>query len=130
MNPKDGNSGRAVTPATPDEVIEADIADPGKVAKSKAEQVKAEEGKFGQTPVKPHKPGTVEAKETHWIEVELVDEEGEPIPSERFEVTLPDGSVASGTLGQDGVGRVDGIPDPGSCKINFPHLDRSAWEPA
>jgi len=70
-----------------------------------------------------------EAEERTWIEVELKDEAGEPIPGERFEVELPNGRIASGTTGPDGVARVNGVP-PGSCRIRFPNLDHDAWEPA
>ncbi len=65
-----------------------------------------------------------------WIEIELVDEDDNPIPGERYKVTLPDGTtVAEGTLDENGFARVDGI-DPGSCKITFPSLDKDAWEKA
>jgi len=65
-----------------------------------------------------------------WIEIELVDEDDNPIPGERYKVTLPDGkTVAEGTLDENGFARVDGI-DPGNCKITFPNLDKDAWEKA
>lgn len=64
-----------------------------------------------------------------WIEIELVDEEGAPVPGEKYEITLPDGSVKTGTLGAIGFARVERI-DPGNCKVTFPNLDKDAWEPA
>jgi len=65
-----------------------------------------------------------------WIEIELVDEEDNPVPGERYKVTLPDGkTVAEGTLDEKGFARVEGI-DPGTCKITFPNLDKDAWEKA
>ena len=65
-----------------------------------------------------------------WIEIELVDEEDNPIPGERYKVTLPDGTtVAEGTLDENGFARVEGI-DPGTCKITFPTLDKEAWKKA
>jgi type VI secretion system secreted protein VgrG len=71
-----------------------------------------------------------EDEEKSWIEIELVDEEGEPVPGERYRITLPDGeTVATGTTDQNGMARVSGI-DPGTCKITFPDLDKDAWEPA
>ena len=51
------------------------------------------------------------------------------MPGERYQIELPDGSVAKGTLDQDGFARVDGI-DPGTCKVTFPELDKEAWEKA
>ena len=44
-------------------------------------------------------------------------------------ITLPDGTVAEGTLDEKGFARVDGI-DPGACQITFPNLDKEAWNPA
>ena len=64
-----------------------------------------------------------------FIEIELVDEQGNPVPGEAFEITLPDGSVVDGSLDGNGQTRVDGI-DPGSCQITFPDLDTSAWKNA
>ncbi len=78
-----------------------------------------------------HKEPTEEEKqEKSWIEIELVDEEGNPIPGEKYKVTLPDGkTVAQGTLDEKGFARIEGI-DPGTCKITFPNLDKDAWEKA
>lgn len=71
-----------------------------------------------------------EDEETTWIELELVDEDDNPVSGERYRVTLPDGeTIATGTTDSDGMARVTGI-DPGECKINFPDLDKDAWEKA
>ncbi len=132
MGAKSGKAGKAVAPADPDRPEDADVADPGEIAEAKAEQLQTKSGKYGQTPVKPYKaPQTEEEEEekTAWIEIELVDEEDEPVPGEKYEITLPDGSVAKGTLDGDGFARIDGI-DPGTCQITFPSLDKDAWEKA
>ena len=130
MNPKDGKAGKAVAPAAPDPAEEADIADPGKMDEIKAEQVEKEEGKYGATQVTPHKPpeeDEEEAEEKTWIEIEMVDEEDEPVPSEKYKVTLPDDTVAEGTLDGNGFARIEGV-EPGTCKVTFPKLDAEAWE--
>ncbi len=132
MGAKSGKAGKAVAPADPDVAEDADVADPGEVAEVKAEQQKKESGKYGETPTKAHKaPETEEEDEekTSWIEIELVDEEDEPVPSEKYEIKLPDDSVAKGTLDGDGFARVEGI-EPGTCEITFPNLDKDAWEKA
>ncbi|MCA9700664.1 MAG: carboxypeptidase regulatory-like domain-containing protein, partial [Myxococcales bacterium] len=54
--------------------------------------------------------------ETHWIEIELTDEEGTPIPKARYEVTLPSGHLVTGKLDDSGRARIDDIP-PGDCKV-------------
>jgi len=136
MSPKSGKAGKPIPPAKPKKAEDADVADPGKVAQAKTEQVQSKTGKYGAPQAKPHKPtsesqsqsGGDEKKKT-WIEIELVDEAGEPVPGESYEITLPDGSKATGSLDGKGFARVDGI-DPGTCKVTFPNLDKDAWNRA
>jgi type VI secretion system secreted protein VgrG len=126
-SPKSGNAGSVVSPADPKEAKDADKADPGEVDKIKAEQRETQTGKYGSVKIKRHKP---DPEKKSWIEIEMVDEEDNPVPGEAYKVTLPDGeTVASGTLDDKGFARVEGI-DPGSCKITFPELDKEAWEKA
>ncbi len=67
-------------------------------------------------------------KEKSWIEIELVDEAGQPVPNERYEITMPDGTtIATGSLDENGLARV-AVSEPGTCQINFPALDAAAWE--
>lgn len=142
MGKKSGKAGSAVSPAAPKQPEDADIADPGKVAEIKAEQRETESGKYGSQSVTSHKPpvksdapGDSPAEEqndeekTSWIEIELVGEDDEPIPGEKYRITLPDGSVAEGTLDEKGFARVEGF-ERGKCQISFPDLDKEAWEPA
>ncbi len=130
MNPKSGKAGTPVKPAEPKKALEADKADPGEVEKIKVQQAKTQTGKYSPATAKPYKPPqTKEEKETKksWIEIELVDEEDNPVPGERYQITLPDGSVAEGSLDEKGFARVDGI-DPGTCQVTFPELDKDAWD--
>lgn len=80
----------------------------------------------------PERPAAVAVlaapKETTWIEIHLVDETGEPIPGEKYEITLPDGTVQAGSLNFRGRARIDDIEQPGSCAVRFPDLDADAWE--
>jgi type VI secretion system secreted protein VgrG len=62
----------------------------------------------------------------HWVEIELLDEAGKPVPGEHYQIELPDGSTTEGTLDSQGQARVDGI-DPGNCKISFPNIDKKSW---
>ncbi|MBM3791398.1 MAG: carboxypeptidase regulatory-like domain-containing protein [Acidobacteria bacterium] len=112
-----------VPPAAPDEALIADNADPGDKAPTYKNQPVPSSALT-------HDPGSEENRDKKsWIEIELVDEEGNPVPGERYEVTLPDGStVASGTLDERGFAHI-GNTDPGTCKITFPDLDKDAWEP-
>lgn len=63
-----------------------------------------------------------------WVEVVLTDENGKPAAGAAYSITLPDGSVSSGSLDEKGFARVDAI-DPGQVKITFPDYDQDAWQP-
>ncbi len=131
MNKKAGKACKYIKPSSPDEPLDADTADPGEVAKVKAKQKETQTGKYGSTKVKPFKEEPeeqTEQKEKSWIEIELRDQEGEPVPGERYEILLPDGSTAKGALDGNGFARVTGF-EPGQCKVTFPALDKDATEP-
>lgn len=74
-------------------------------------------------------PAEVEAR-VHWLEIVLQDEAGGPVSGEAYEVELPNGRKLRGRLDQRGAARVDGIEDPGACKVTFPNLDEAAWSRA
>jgi len=63
-----------------------------------------------------------------WIEIQLLGEDGKGIAGEAYEIHLPGGTVLTGTLDDDGLARVDGIP-AGTCQVSFPNLDKDAWVP-
>ena len=64
--------------------------------------------------------GTVE------VAAETSAEACDPVEDDCYPVTLPDGTVAEGTLDDKGVARVEGF-DPGTCQITFPGRDQDAW---
>lgn len=69
-----------------------------------------------------------EEKKT-WIEIELVDEQGAPLPEERYRIRLSDGSIREGTLDANGRARFDRI-DAGTCDLAFLSLaTRTAVKP-
>jgi uncharacterized protein (DUF2345 family) len=82
--------------------------------------------------VQPYKPPQTQEEvdqKKHFVEIVLKDEENQPVAGEKYQVKLPDGSVAEGTLDQNGYARVDGI-DPGQAEIKFPELDQESWKSA
>jgi type VI secretion system secreted protein VgrG len=109
-----GNALSVVAPMAAALAAEADTAKPGEVLKPLAPTTT------------PHNPSKAKKRKKSWIEIELVGEDGSPIPGEAYKITLPDGTVAEGTLDDKGLARVDGI-DPGNCQIAFPNLDQDAW---
>jgi hypothetical protein len=141
-SPKSGTAGTLVAPTAPDAAEDADKADPGEVEKIKAEQQQLGKGKYGKQAVKPFKPGqgsgggdeesedAANKKKTHWVEIELKTDAGDPLAGEPYQITLPDGTVAAGTLDEKGLARIDGLPDAGSCQVTFPKRDKTAWKPA
>ncbi|MEZ5425018.1 MAG: type VI secretion system tip protein TssI/VgrG [Pyrinomonadaceae bacterium] len=123
-------AGNRVPAGDPQEAEIADNADPG----SKSPTYKSQRRQ--QTPVQKlaqtapwHKPDApTNQDKPSWIEVTLEDEDGNPVPGERYLVVLPDGStVASGTLDENGYAKISNI-DPGNCKITFPDRDGLSWE--
>jgi hypothetical protein len=62
----------------------------------------------------------------HWVEIAMVDQEGNPAAGQDYEIKLPNGSIVTGSLDERGLARIDGI-DPGDCKVRFPSLDKTAW---
>ncbi|HEY8561052.1 MAG TPA: phage baseplate assembly protein V, partial [Pyrinomonadaceae bacterium] len=122
--------GTVVPPTEPQEAMIADNADPGSDAPTYKAQIRrmppAIVPSYTQPSHKPKSPTNKDKKS--WIEIELVDEQGNPIAGERYRVTLPDGrTLAEGTTDEKGFARVSNI-DPGNCKITFPRLDKEAWK--
>jgi hypothetical protein len=64
-----------------------------------------------------------------WVEVHLVDMEGNPVGGKHYLIRTPSGAVEEGNLDSSGRVRINNI-DPGTCMISFPDLDREAWERA
>ncbi len=113
------------TAAAPEAPVDADSAEPGRdVTYSGGGQlVEGDEvsGIAGHT-FEGEEP---EEPETSWIEIELKDDQGNPIPYERFEVKLPNGRVRRGSLDRNGLAHI--ASPPGECEITFPNLDQEGW---
>jgi uncharacterized protein (DUF2345 family) len=65
-------------------------------------------------------------KKKTWIEIELKDDEGNPIAGERYRLKLPDGRIMEGRLNAEGRARVSGI-EPGTAQVSFPDRDANDW---
>jgi hypothetical protein len=58
----------------------------------------------------------------------MVAEDDQPIPFERYAITMPDGkNVARGMLDERGFAHVAGSKK-GTWIVSFPDLDKEAWE--
>ncbi len=114
--------GSPVPVQAPKEAHIADNADPGDKSPTYKNQPKPSDAPTHKV------KGKAEKGKKDWIEIELLDDAGKPVPGEPYRVTLPDGStVAEGTLDSKGFARIDNI-DPGNCKVTFPRLIKDAWK--
>jgi hypothetical protein len=75
-------------------------------------------------------PPAQKKKKVAWIAIELVDQDGEPVPDQPYKIELPNGSSRAGNLDSQGKARIEGIDPPGTCKISFPELDAADWKAA
>lgn len=64
---------------------------------------------------------------TSWIEIKLLDAEGQPVPREKYRIKFPDGTVEEHRLNEFGEAEHYNIRE-GTCEIFFPDLDRDSWE--
>lgn len=62
----------------------------------------------------------------HWIEVELVGEDGVGISGVDYLIVTPDGEEHRGVTDAKGAARLQNVL-PGECRISFPELDKDAW---
>jgi hypothetical protein len=62
-----------------------------------------------------------------WVAIRLLDEDGNPVPDVAYSVTLPDGSIMTGSLDDQGFARFDDI-DPGQCQVSFPEIHAREWK--
>lgn len=129
LKPKSGKKIKSVDPAAPSKAEDALEDKEGEIAESKARERAIEAGDSGSEKVKKYVPPEDEETELTWIEVELQDRNGDPVPGARFLITTPDEQKIRGTLDKDGLARVENVT-PGTCKITFPEYDQDAWETA
>jgi type VI secretion system secreted protein VgrG len=148
-------NGSGASPDPPKEPLEADKAEPGKKVKLPEPKVVSSQAialrqaaksgvpfcekcaaaaraaalARGATPEEAEEAaqeaGRAGAEKT-WIEIQLVDADGQPVANEPFRITLPDGSDRQGVTDAAGLARFDEL-DPGTCELTFHKRDRSEW---
>lgn len=119
-------SGSPVSLTAPEATLAADTATPGADTTFSPEvqelaAVAPESAEFAAAEI------TREEMVTSWVEIELVDEDGQPWPDEYYEVTLPDGKIRKGYLDKDGRAHIH-LPKAEETTVSFPRLDSEAWE--
>ena len=91
--------------------------------------VSVEAAAEAQAPAKKPPKKSTDAPVKTWIAVQLIDDRGDPVPNAVYKVTLPDGSVMTGSTDDQGSVRFDEI-DPGDCLVSFPEIHAKEWKPA
>lgn len=119
-SPKSGTVCTADLPEAPVNAEDAAVADPGQQTSLKETQ--AEQQTSQQQASQDDKN---EDEKTHWIGIELQDDEGNPIPEEEYQVKLPDGTIKSGRLDDKGKAKVEGIPQGGTAEVTFPRIHKN-----
>jgi hypothetical protein len=75
----------------------------------------------------PSRLRALQPREEHWVEVMLVNEEGEGVPQIKCIVIAADKQQYVGLTDTLGIFRVDGLV-PGTCQVSFPELDAGGWK--
>jgi len=65
-------------------------------------------------------------REIHWIEIEVVGEDGVGVANVEYLIVTPDQRQHRGVTDRDGRARLERI-DAGECQVSFPKLDQEAW---
>ncbi len=109
--------GSAVSVDVQGEVAEALDTDPGR------------DTRYDEVNERPSAKPDEDDEEASWIELEMIDESGQPWPNEAYEILTPDGEVIHGQLDAAGRARVR-LKNPDLCEVSFTNLDAEAWERA
>ncbi|MBY0375387.1 MAG: type VI secretion system tip protein VgrG, partial [Bryobacteraceae bacterium] len=111
--PSAGAAGSLDSPAAPAEPVEPVKADPGSMVEYQQEAVKRETIEIDPAKGTPGKKNEKkeEKEETKWLEIEVIDSDGEPVKSEKVKVTFTGGKVVSKSTDGSGKVRIDDIKD-------------------
>lgn len=112
-------AGSPVAWQAPKKPLEADKAVPGRDVNY------AGGGELTRNTLAPDAMG--EQFKKSWIEVEVVDDEGQPVSGQPVALVGPKGEKLSGITGADGVAHIL-VPEQGMCEITLSSLDAFAWE--
>jgi type VI secretion system secreted protein VgrG len=120
---------QATSPEAPDDAAVADLSQPGKDVSYNTQPDDYQPTDVPPTPGPPPEPGGGDTEVKTWVEIELVNEFDEPVPSEPCVIRTPDGKELRRTTDANGLIRVTGV-SPGECEVCFPEIDAEAWERA
>lgn len=122
-----GSAGSVSDPAPPEDPLEAD--EPTAPGSGGGGGGSGGGGGKIPVPINPPKPYKPDPAKTHWVEIELVDQDGNPLPGKRYRIKTPENMLSESYTDENGKARLEGI-DAGTCEITFPELDEHDVEPA
>lgn len=73
-------------------------------------------------------PLALAAAQLSWIELQLNDDAGNPVPNEPYILEIPDGKKIPGELDESGYAWIEGLK-PGTCKVTFPQREATWFDP-
>ncbi|WP_316858005.1 type VI secretion system tip protein TssI/VgrG [uncultured Cohaesibacter sp.] len=88
-------------------------------------------------PAQPQKPERIvpagaapapDPDETDWVEVQILDPQGNPVPGKHVYITGANDKQYSATTNADGLCRINAIA-PGECTFDIDKLDKDLWGP-
>ncbi len=119
-------SAGATAPAAPEAPLAADKATPGQdTTYSGGEQREAAEAR-GTLAGHQFEEDETEEEDSTWIDLKLVDEEGNPCAGEEYRIIDSKGKEHKGSLDSNGEAHV--IVPKGQCDITYPRLDNKSWQ--
>lgn len=120
-------SGSEVSVDAPEDPIVADEVQPGADITYSASPDQMGQGTWTALTVTHDEPTEEEREPESWVEIEMVDEDGNPWANEYYEVTRADGRVIKGYLNDKGQAHIY-LPKKEAANVKFPKLDGRAWE--
>lgn len=78
----------------------------------------------GEARVDPAEFSAEVAVDETWIGIELVEDDGRPVPFDPYVIECADGTTKRGKLDAEGYAEVKGIAE-GTCRVSFPERDRT-----
>jgi hypothetical protein len=124
-SPKSGSAGTAELPAAPPAPQEAATSQAGELQETAERSRELDPMEPGSTTLPGQESGESQGPLT-WVGIELKDEDDNPIPHADYKVKLPDGSIQSGSLDDEGKARIEGVPS-GSVEVAFPQIHGDEW---
>ena len=117
-SPQSGAACNVELPDPPSDAVDADVADPGTAADP------LESALAGEDASSANSSDEDESEESHWVAIELKDEDGNPVPGEAYKIKLPDGTIIDGRLDEEGKAKIERLAEGGKCEVTFPKIHK------